>query len=456
MQAKARAGTGRGVWLARGAVAVPYCCLYPVASRLGSVLSEQRYRHHLNTARCSPSPLSLYIHIPFDCRRGDGGDGGDASRLDYSNTSARRCYLKHLYTELTLLAEQLGSRKVGQLHLLGSTFCYLEQSELTELVHHLACQFNLDDSSEREFAIELDPRWATEDYLALLKGLGFNRLSFGVHNCHLRAQRTTAPAPEADAGCRAAAMARRYKFRSVSAELIYGQPLQSKASFATALGTLMAMAPDRITLQHYRYLPWRFKGEVAMVGRSLANSDAAAWAVSLAREQLQTAGYQHIGLELFVRPEDEIARCQRQGRLLRNLYGYSSCYAADVFGVGLAAVSALGGCYAQNHRLLVDYYAALDEGQLAFARGVELNADDLLYRYVVVQLACSMGLDFLELYSRFHVRFHDTFAELIAPLEELAERGAVVLNDQSLQVTDIGRLLLSDICMLFDQVLCRE
>ncbi len=123
MQAKARAGTGRGVWLARGAVAVPYCCLYPVASRLGSVLSEQRYRHHLNTARCSPSPLSLYIHIPFDCRR---GDGGDASRLDYSNTSARRCYLKHLYTELTLLAEQLGSRKVGQLHLLGSTFCYLE------------------------------------------------------------------------------------------------------------------------------------------------------------------------------------------------------------------------------------------------------------------------------------------------------------------------------------------
>ncbi len=435
----------------RYAVQGPRYTSYPTALNFSEAFTEQHYLRFLAEAHNSPSPLSLYVHIPF------------CSSLCYycacnkvisKDPQASRRYLNYLQRELQMLSQRVGlSRRVTQLHFGGGTPNYLDKAEMTELVHQLASHFNLDDSAEREFSIELDPRCVDADYLALLKGLGFNRVSFGVQDTNAEVQRAINRLQSVEMITELIALARQFNFRSISVDLIYGLPLQTVSSFSETLDSLIAMAPDRIALYHYAHMPARFKWQKSMDRYVMPDSEEKLRIFALAGRRLRAAGYCHIGMDHFVKPDDELARYQRQGRLQRNFQGYSTCHSADVLAMGVSAISSLNSCYVQNHKSLEDYYRALDQGHLPVARGLELTAEDQLRRYIIMQLACNLRLNFSELRSRYQVNFQSKFADLLVPLQTFARDGVVTLDEEALRVTDSGRLLLRNICMLFDDSL---
>ena len=247
--------------------------------------------------------------------------------------------------------------------------------------------------------------------------------------------------------------ARRYNFRSVSMDLIYGLPRQTLETFSRTLDDVIALSPERIALYHYAHLPQRFKWQKSMDRHPMPNSEEKLSIFLLAEQRLSEAGYINIGMDHFVKPEDELAKFQQEGRLQRNFQGYSTCRSPDVIGMGVSAISSLGRCYAQNHKSLEEYYAAIDAGQLPVAKGLTLNAEDLLRRYVIMQLACNLRLSYVDLYDRFHVFFRRKFADAIPELEAMEREGIVTLMPDELRINDRGRLLLRNICMLFDQSL---
>src|SRR3546814_8453171 len=51
-------------------------------------------------------------------------------------------------------------------------------------------------------------------------------------------------------------------FQSVNADLIYGLPRQTLASFDRSLDQLIRLSPDRIALYNYAHLPSRFKAQI--------------------------------------------------------------------------------------------------------------------------------------------------------------------------------------------------
>ena len=86
-----------------------------------------------------------------------------------------------------------------------------------------------------------------------------------------------------------------------------------------------------------------------------------------------------------------------------------------------------------------DYYAAIDAGQLPVERGLTLNSEDLLRRYVIMQLACNLSLSYVDLYDRFHVFFGHKFAEVIPELEAMEKEGVVTLLPDELRINEHGR-----------------
>ncbi|MCZ9335973.1 radical SAM protein, partial [Klebsiella pneumoniae] len=64
----------------------------------------------------------------------------------------------------------------------GGTPTYFTSEQLADLMACLHQAFNMDDSDNHEFSLEVDPRTVTPEQIHGLRKLGFNRLSFGVQD----------------------------------------------------------------------------------------------------------------------------------------------------------------------------------------------------------------------------------------------------------------------------------
>jgi oxygen-independent coproporphyrinogen-3 oxidase len=144
---------------------------------------------------------------------------------------------------------------------------------------------------------------------------------------------------------------------------------------------------------------------------------------------------------------------QREGTLYRNFQGYSTHAECDLIGLGATSIGSVGPSYAQNRREIDDYYTAIDAGELAVFRGVELDADDLLRRAVITDLICHFRLDFAAVEAAFNVVFADYFARELEELKPMQDDGLLTLGPQHIEVSAAGRFLIRNICMVFDRYL---
>ncbi len=367
-----------------------------------------------------------------------------------------RQYLDYLAREIRLQGALLGKRRrVMQLHLGGGTPTFFDGAELTELMHLIAMSFGLTDSEQREYSIEIDPRTVTGDSLALLKGLGFNRISLGVQDFDPRVQAAINRQQSFEQVAELTQIARLHRFRSVNYDLIYGLPHQSLETLARTLEQVVELGPDRIAFYNYAHLPERFKSQRAIDRHDLPRAERKIEMLTLIADSLQQAGYCFIGMDHFARADDELCRAQRAGTLQRNFQGYSICKAPDLVGLGVSAISSIGDSYFQNASDLPAYYAHLDRGELPIARGLQLDPDDCLRREVITRLICDLCLPVAAIEDRFAIDFSDYFARELQLLQPLEKDGLIRWESATLHVTRQGRMTLRNICMCFDKYLQR-
>ncbi|MCB1786126.1 MAG: coproporphyrinogen III oxidase, partial [Gammaproteobacteria bacterium] len=172
-----------------------------------------------------------------------------------------------------------------------------------------------------------------------------------------------------------------------------------------------------------------------------------------AGQHLADAGYVYIGMDHFARPDDELAVAQREGHLYRNFQGYSTHADCDLVAIGVTSIGMVGDTYAQNVRTLDEYYARIDAGELAVFRGIELSRDDRLRRAVITDLICNFSLDFGQVSAAWDIQFDRYFAAEIKRLEVMADDGLIAFSGDRVDVLPVGRLLIRNICMVFDRYL---
>ena len=106
--------------------------------------------------------------------------------------------------------------------------------------------------------------------------------------------------------------------------------------------------------------------------------------------------------------------------------------------------------YSQNLKTLEAYDEHLEQGRLAVYRGVALTADDKIRRAVITQLICHFELDFAKIEQDYDICFNDYFGYELNKLQDMVNDGFITLTDQKITVLARGRLLIRNVCMVFD------
>ncbi len=429
---------------------------YPTAVQFNESFNVDTYMDCVNRSNdeSSPKALSLYFHLPF-CDTVCFYCG--CSKIITKNRKHADPYLNLLHHEIELQGKVFDrNRMVEQLHWGGGTPTFINHQQMRDLMQHIRSNFSLYDDDTGEYSIELDPRETKSDTVKLLRELGFNRMSLGVQDFDPAVQKAVNRIQSLDETAAVINAARDEGFKSISVDLIYGLPLQSQASFATTLEKVVELNPDRVAIYNYAHLPQMFKTQRQIKEEELPSAQEKLAILHDAIDHMADAGYVYIGMDHFSKPEDELAIAQREGTLYRNFQGYSTHADCDIIGMGITSIGKVNNCYSQNVKSIAEYEQRISQDQLPVFRGYLLNDDDILRRDVITRLICNFSLDFASVARDYQIDFVDYFSAELLKLQNMQTDGLLTLNDAGIEVLPAGRLLIRNICMVFDAYLPPE
>lgn len=416
---------------------------YPTALEFNESYNDDDFK--AAAARYPNKPLSLYVHIPF-CHKLCYFCA--CNKIITRHQHKVDIYLDYLEKEIIYRSALFKNRQVTQIHWGGGTPTYLDESQSARLMNLLNTHFNVRDDAE--ISIEMDPREIELDMLDHLRKIGFNRISMGIQDFNKEVQKLVNREQDEEFIFALIKRAKELGFDSTNIDLIYGLPKQTVESFMYTLDKVVELNPDRMSVFNYAHLPSRFAAQIKIKDEMLPKPETKLEILQKTIEKLGNAGYKFIGMDHFAKPDDELAVAQANGVLHRNFQGYTTQEDADLLGMGVSAISLLGDSYAQNHKELKQYYAEVEMRGIALHKGLMLTKDDCLRRDVIKSLICNFNLNFATVEQLYHIDFKSYFEEDLALLAPLAKDGLLEIDDNQIQVSPRGRLLIRNICMCFD------
>jgi len=399
-------------------------------------------------ANAANTPVSLYMHLPF-CESLCLFCACNVIIQKDKQVSLR--YFEVLKKEIARVSESVShGREVVQFHWGGGTPTYSTPAQLEDLFGYTKHRFAF--SQDAEIGIEVDPRVTTREHLEMLRRAGFNRLSMGIQDFHEPVQLAIHRVQPYDITRDLIKTARELGFDSINVDLIYGLPYQTAETFAQTVDKTIGLAPDRIALFSYAHVPWLKKQQ----GSFAAHLPQGMQKFEIFRTgmlKFVEAGYLYIGMDHFAKPGDELAIAQTKRTLHRNFQGYTTKAGADLYGMGVTAISGFQDAYAQNFRELAAWEKAVNESGIATMRGYHLSAEDRLRREVISRLLCHTVIPKREINETFGIDFDEHFAAELQRLELPREDGLLTIDREEIRATWLGRIFIRNLAMLFDPYL---
>lgn len=422
--------------------AVPRYTSYPPAPHFAPIREPAGIFDRL-AALGAETDVSLYLHVPF-CPALCLFCGCHTSVVRSPELLAD--YAAGLRSEIRLLARTIGRRAtVRRVHWGGGTPSVLGPVDLTATMECLRQHFIFADDCE--VAIEIDPRRLTPPLLSALPTMGVSRVSLGVQDFDTRVQETVRRVQPFCLVLDAVTALRRAEVRAISFDLMYGLPYQTVESVAATARQAARLDPDRLAVFGYAHVPWLKRHQKLLPESALPGARARYDEQQAIADVLRGAGYQALGLDHFARPGDALSRAAADGRLRRNFQGYTDEPASVLLGIGASAISSFPDAYVQNASRVSEWRGAVAAGELPFARGICLSAEDLLRRDVIEQIMCRLEVDLAAIAARHTV----PLASLLDPrLTIFAADGLIDWDGSRLAVTAQGRPFLRAIAALFD------
>ena len=187
------------------------------------------------------SALQIYIHIPFCI--------GKCFYCDFCSAPAPQktmeVYGRALEREMALYGRVYGKAAVATVFIGGGTPSLLPVPLMDRILETLHRHFNLLQGAE--FTVEANPGVLSEEWLAMVKGHGANRLSLGLQAAQdpllgvLGRMHTFAQSVEA------VEMARKQGFTNLNLDVMYGLPSQRPEDYGETLRRAAALQPSHIS-----------------------------------------------------------------------------------------------------------------------------------------------------------------------------------------------------------------
>ena len=286
----------------------------------------------------------LYVHLPFCAHR--------CGYCDFVTVVGRRgehaAYVDALLTEFEQerwrLAEGVETAFLG-----GGTPTFTETAALERILSSLPVV--------EELTVEANPETVTPALAALLGAHGVNRVSLGAQSFRPRLLEVLERVAGPDDVRRAVHTLRDAGFDNISLDLVYGIPGQSASDLEADLADALALEPEHLSCYELEAKPGtRF---THAHGEELQRqAEAMEGYFEQVVETLTGAGYRWYETANFCRGGGG-----DNGRELRARHNLGIWRGHDYLGVGIGAVSTLGGERRRNLPSLGRYVAALAGGE---------------------------------------------------------------------------------------------
>ncbi|MEG3617947.1 oxygen-independent coproporphyrinogen III oxidase [Magnetovibrio sp. PR-2] len=423
---------------------VPRYTSYPTAPHFNDSVDGEVYKTWLSELD-PKTPLSLYFHIPF-CDEMCWFCGC------YTKIVKRydpvKDYLNTLLNEIDLVADALPARMTAKhLHWGGGSPTMLKGEDWMAIMTKLRERFDVFDDAE--IAVELDPRTATEDYVAELEAAGVNRASIGVQSYEAKVQEAIHRIQPYDMTKQVIEWLRKHNINHINMDLMYGLPYQDTDEIERMIDLTVDLQPNRIALFGYAHVPWMQSHQKMIKEETLPDANERWQQFTLAVERLKERGYVQIGFDHFAHPDDSMANAVQTGELHRNFQGYTTDTAPAMLGFGASAIGYLPQGYVQNERPLKAYRQAIDSGILPAIKGIGLSPDDKLRRDIIEDIMCNLTVDLHARCVEHGVQVSD-LDEDMAKLSELVEDGICSIDGNTITVQDDGRPFIRLVASAFD------
>lgn len=315
---------------------------------------------------------------------------------------------------------------IGTIYFGGGTPSRLQRHHFERIFDTLYGHYLIE--ADAEITVEANPDDLTEEYVAMLASLPFNRLSIGIQSfddkeLHALSRRHTArEAIDAVKRCQ------QQGFHNISVDLIYGLPGQTIAVWQRNLALALALEIQHISSYHLIYEERTRMYRLLQSGRiTPVPEETSTNMFAMLIDQLTVAGFIHYEISAFA----------KEGFFSR----HNSSYWKDVpyIGLGPSAHSYDGTNRSWNVRSILRYNKGAKNGQ--FEREKEqLSPQERYNEFILTGLRTIWGIDLRELEKRFGKEFLDYCRRNAQPF---LERGVIRQEGSKLTLTREG-IFISD------------
>lgn len=426
---------------------MPRYTSYPTAPHFHPGVDATTVRGWINALEVDDE-ISLYLHIPY-CDKLCWFCACHTKQTRHYQPVAN--FLHSLHREIETVGGLVrGKGRVRAIHFGGGSPTMLKPEDILSLGKALRDRFDI--LGEASLSVEIDPSDMDEGRLDAFAAIGMTRASLGVQDFDPKVQKAINREQSFLLTKSVVDAVRARGVNSVNLDLLYGLPHQTLESVARTVAQALTLQPDRLALFGYAHVPW-FKKHQTMIDEAWLPDSAGRLAQSqLAARLIVDAGYEALGLDHFARPDDTLAISARDGKIRRNFQGYTEDNCETLIGLGPSAISRYRQGYAQNIVATGEYEKAVDSGQLAVARGIELSVDDLARGWIIERLMCHFAFSAIELVER----FGDVGQGLLAMASRLAVSGGgllLQLDGENFVVPQESRPLVRTVAAKFDKYL---
>lgn len=279
----------------------------------------------------------LYVHLPFCASR----CGYCAFVVEVGREDAGDAYLDAVLAELDRERAVLGA--LDTVYLGGGTPTLMGAERLSRLLGAIAPML----APGAEVTVEANPETMDDALAAALAGAGVTRVSLGAQSSRPHLLEVLDRRARPGDAVRAARAVRAAGIPRLSMDLMLAVPGQSPDDLAADLEWVVAQGPDHVS---WYELEFKEGSAIARGPHAPPDDDLAADLYEQAVEGLEAAGYRWYELANFARPG---AECR---------HSLAYWHARDYLGLGVGAVSTMGGQRRRNAPGLDRYIAALADG----------------------------------------------------------------------------------------------
>jgi oxygen-independent coproporphyrinogen-3 oxidase len=412
-----------------------------------SITNESWSKAVVETFKKENGELCIYIHLPF-CE--NLCTFCACNKRITTNHKVEEPYLVTVLKEWDMYRALLPSAPViREIHLGGGTPTFFSPENLVRLIKGITKDSKV--SPEHEFSIEVHPNYTSEEHLAQLATVGFNRISLGVQDFDPEVQYIINRVQSFETTNEVVQWARKHGYNSINIDLIYGLPKQTVESIDFTIKKIKELKPDRIAFYSYAFVPWKSKGQRRYTKDDLPKASEKWKMYQLGKKLLLAQGYKAIGMDHFALPNDKLFDAVSSGTMHRNFMGYTTTDSKLIIALGASSIGDAWTAFAQNEENVEEYQEKISHGQFPLVNGHLLTEEDLVIRKNILDLMCRGNTTIDE-------KTFDPISlkNIKAELSLLAEDGLLKLENNSITVTEKGSLFIRNISSTLDARMRRK